>query len=106
VYLPWLMAAPLAADLIVREWPLPVTAEALVVLITGLGYGFPALLLRSPRIGFDATLSSRNSLLWLMGIAMGSIATVSLGHALILLLHGFVSAHDVGRVALRALVGT
>ena len=104
-YLPWLIAAPLAADLIVRELPLPLTAEALVVLITGLGYGFAALLLRSPRIRFDATLSSRNSLLWLMAAAIGSIALVSIGHALILLMHGLIPAHDVGKVALRAFVG-
>ena len=36
-YLPWLMVAPLAADLIVRELPLPLTRGGLVVLITGLG---------------------------------------------------------------------
>ena len=104
-YLPWLIAAPLAADLIVRELPLPLTAEALVVLITGFGYGFAALLLRSPRIRFDVTLSSRNSLLWLMAAAIGSIALVSLGHALILLLHGLIPVHDVGQASLRAFVG-
>lgn len=104
-YLPWLIAAPLAADLVVRELPLPLTAEALVVLTTGLGYGCAALLLRSRRIRLDDTLSSRNSLLWLMVVAIGSIAAVSLGHALILLLYGLVPAHDVGNVALRAFVG-
>ena len=104
-YLPWLIAAPVAADLIVRGLPLPFTAEALVVLITGFGYGSAALLLRSPRIRFDVTLSSRNSLLWLMVAAIGSITLVSLGHALILLLHGLIPAHDVGKASLRAFVG-
>ena len=105
VYLPWLIAAPLAADLIVRELPLPFTAEALVVLITGLGYGFAALLLRSYRIDFDVTLSSRRSLLLLMGTAIVSIALVSIGHALVLLLHGLISAKDMGHASLRAFVG-
>jgi two-component system sensor kinase FixL len=62
-YLPWLFAAQLLADLIVRRLPLPPTAEFLVVLITGLGYGTAALLLTSPRIKFDLTLSSRSALL-------------------------------------------
>ena len=104
-YLPWLMVAPLAADLIVRELPLPASAEALVVLITGAGYGAGALLLLSPRIGFDPTLSSRRSLIWLLGIAAVSIAVVSLGHGLVLYLHGMVPADNVLQASLRAFVG-
>jgi signal transduction histidine kinase len=104
-YLPWLMIAPLAADLIVRELPLPPTAEALVVLITGVGYGAGALLLLSPRIGFDPSLSSRRSLIWLLGIAAVSIAIVSLGHGLVLYLHGMIPADNVLRASLRAFVG-
>ncbi len=104
-YLPWLMIAPLAADLIVRELPLPPTAEALVVLITGVGYGAGALLLLSPRIGFDPSLSSRRSLIWLLGITAVSIAAVSLGHGLVLYLHGIVPAENVLQASLRAFVG-
>jgi two-component system sensor kinase FixL len=104
-YLPWMMVAPLAADLIVRELPLPPSAEALVVLITGAGYGAGALLLLSPRIGFDAALSSRRSLVWLLGIAAVSIAAVSFGHALVLYLHGMVPAENVLQASLRAFVG-
>jgi signal transduction histidine kinase len=104
-YLPWLIAAPLAADLIVRELPLPFTAELLVVLITGLGYGGATLLLSSSRLQFDPTLSTRRSLLWLMGAAIASIALVSLGHAVVLLPHGIVAAADVPQVAMRAFVG-
>jgi two-component system sensor kinase FixL len=99
------MVAPLAADLIVRELPLPPTAEALVVLITGAGYGAGALLLLSPRIGFDPSLSSRRSLIWLLGITAVSIAAVSLGHGLVLYLHGIVPAENVLQASLRAFVG-
>jgi two-component system sensor kinase FixL len=104
-YLPWLMVAPLAADLIVRELPLPSTAEALVVLITGVGYGAGVLLLLSPRIGFDPTLSSRRSLIWLLGVAVVSIAAVSLGHGLVLYLHGMALADTALQASFRAFVG-
>jgi two-component system sensor kinase FixL len=104
-YLPWLLVAPLAADLIVRELPLPLSAEVLVVLITGVGYGAGALLLLSPRIRFDPALSSRRSLLWLLGVATVSIAAVSLGHGVILLLHGLIPTEQLAQAALRAFVG-
>ena len=104
-YLPWLVVAPLAADLIVRELPLPLSAEILVVVITGLGYGLGALLLLAPRIRFDPALSSRRSLLWLLGVATVSIAAVSLGHGLILLLHELIPAHQLALAALSAFVG-
>lgn len=104
-YLPWLIAAPLAADLIVRELPLPATAEALVVLITGVGYGSAALLLRSPSINFDVKLSSRRSLLLLVGTAIVSIALVSMGHTVVLLLYDLISPYEVQNVTLRAFVG-
>lgn len=104
-YLPWLMVAPLAADLIVRELPLPASAEVLVVLITGLGYGLGALFLLSSRISFDPALSSRRSLVWLLAVAAVSIAAVSLGHGLILSLHGIIPAADIAQASLRAFVG-
>jgi two-component system sensor kinase FixL len=104
-YLPWLVVAPLAADLIVRELPLPVSAEVLVVLITGLGYGAGALLLLSPGIRFDPALSSRRSLVWLLAVATVSIAAVSLGHGLILLLHGLIPPDQMVQASLRAFVG-
>jgi two-component system sensor kinase FixL len=104
-YLPWLFAAQLVADLIVRRLPLPPTAEFLVVLITGLGYGTAALLLTSPRIKFDLTLSSRSAMLWLIGVAVASIALVSAGYVLVLLLHGVVAEADLGQVFVRAFVG-
>jgi signal transduction histidine kinase len=40
-----------------------------------------------------------------MGTAIASIVLVSMGHALVLLLHGLISAHDLGHAALRAFVG-
>jgi two-component system sensor kinase FixL len=104
-YLPWLMIAPLAADLIVRDLPLSPIVQALVVLVTGVGYGGGALLLLSPRVGFDPALSSRSSLVWLLGIAVASIAAVSLAHGFVLYLFGAVSSEDLLQASLRAFIG-
>jgi signal transduction histidine kinase len=104
-FLPWLPVALLVADLVVRELPLPITAEALVVLITGLGYGGAALLLLSPRIQFDPALPSKRHLLWLMAVAVASIALVALGHVLVLLSYGIIAMHDAAPAAMRAFVG-
>jgi len=104
-YLPWLFAAQLVADLVVRRLPLPLTAEFFIVLMTGLGYGTAALLLTSPRMKFDLTLSSRGAMLWLIGVASASIGLVSAGYVLVLLLHGFVALSDLGHAFVRAFVG-
>jgi signal transduction histidine kinase len=104
-FLPWLPAALLVADIVVRDLPLPITAEMLVVLITGLGYGAAALLLLSPRIQFDPALPSKRHLLWLMAVAVASIALVTLGHVFVLLALRIIAAHDVAPAAMRAFIG-
>jgi two-component system, LuxR family, sensor kinase FixL len=38
-FLPWLFVAPLLADAVVRQLPLPLGAEVVAALIIGLGYG-------------------------------------------------------------------
>lgn len=104
-YLPWLFAAQLIADLLVRRLPLPPIAELSVVLITGLGYGTAALFLTSPRMKFDLTLSSRSAMLWLIAVAVTSIGLVSVGYVLVLLQYGFVTKADLAQVFVRAFVG-
>lgn len=104
-FLPWLFVAPLTADLIVRGLPLPWSAEVPVVLITGIGYGAAGLALLSPRLGSDPTLSSKRSLLCLLGIAVASIAVVAWGHTLVLFLHGMVTSQQFWQVAGHAFVG-
>ncbi len=104
-FLLWPPVALFAGDLVVRDLALPWGAEFLVVMIVGIGYGAAALLLRSPRAGFDLTLSSRRSLILLMGVATPAIALVAAGHALVLWLYGIVQSNSIGEVALRAFVG-
>ena len=90
-YLPWLFVAPLAADALLRELPLPLTAEILMVVTSGLGYGAAALFLSSPTVGFDRTVATRQSLLWLMAVAPFSFAAVAVGHSAVLLTYGIIS---------------
>src|SRR5688500_14600913 len=65
-YVPWLFAAQTAADIAVRDFPLPIGAATAVVTITVLGYGLAASALVSTDSRFDLTLSSRRSIMQLM----------------------------------------
>jgi hypothetical protein len=89
-FVPWLVIAPLFADIFLRGLPVPVAAEIPIVLIIGLTYGAAAMILLSQRLQFDPTLSSRRSLLALMGVAVASIAVVSFGHVFVLRLFDLV----------------
>jgi signal transduction histidine kinase len=104
-FLPWLVIAPLAADIIVRGARVPFAAEIPIALIIGLTYGAAAAVLLSRRVQFDPTLSSRRSVLSLMGIAVASIAVVSLGHVTVLWLFHLVGPDDFVPATARAFVG-
>lgn len=103
-YVPWLVAAPLAADIVLRGMPVPLAAEIPIVLIIGLGYGAAATFLLSPRAQFDPMLT-RRSLLSLMGVATASIAVVSFAHVAILALFHLMGPDDFVPAAARAFVG-
>jgi signal transduction histidine kinase len=104
-FLPWLVIAPLFADIVLRGLPVPIAAEIPIVLIIGLTYGAAAALLLSPRMRFEPTLSSRRSVLALMGVAVASIAVVSFGHVLVLWLVDLVAPVDFFAATARAFVG-
>jgi len=104
-FVPWLFVAQLLADIVVRRLPLPLLPECLIVLVTGLGYGAVTALLLWQRVRFDPTLASKRSLLLLMGAAAGSIAIVALGHIVVLVVFGIVSAQHLLSAFLHAFVG-
>ena len=104
-FLPWLVIAPLAADIVVRGARVPFAAEIPIALIIGLTYGAAAAVLLSRRVQFDPTLSSRRSVLSLMGMAVASIAVVSLGHVTVLWLFHLVGPDDFVPATARAFVG-
>lgn len=104
-FLPWLVMAPLFADIVLRGLPVPIMAEIPIVLIIGLTYGAAAACLLSPRMQFVPTLASRRSVMALTGVAVASIAVVSLGHVLVLWLFDLISPADVLAATMRAFVG-
>lgn len=104
-FLPWLFVAPFLGDLLVRQLPLPIVAQILMVVVSGVGYGGATTLLLSPRIGFDPTLSSKQSLIWLTGVALVSALLVTGGHFAVLLAAGLVTSADFAQLTLRAFIG-
>jgi two-component system sensor kinase FixL len=104
-FIPWLFVAVFLSDLVVRSLPLPVGAEVLMVLISGIGFGAGAAFLLARRAHFDPTLSSRGSLLVLMLAAIVSTALVALGHILVLIWFGVLPPRDFLQAALRAFIG-
>jgi two-component system sensor kinase FixL len=104
-FIPWLFVAVFLSDLVVRSLPLPVGAEVLMVLISGIGFGAGAAFLLARRAHFDPTLSSRGSLLVLMLAAIVSTALVALGHILVLIGFGVLPPRDFLQAALRAFIG-
>ena len=104
-FIPWLFVAPFVADVLVRQLPLPLVAESLIVLLIGFGYGGATMLLLLPRVSFDPTLKSMRSLLWLMVAALVSIAIVTVGHVSVLIIFGILAPQEFGQATLRAFIG-
>jgi signal transduction histidine kinase len=104
-FLPWLFLAPVLADALVRGFALPLPAEIAAVIVIGGGYAVATMLLLSPRLRFDPTLTSRHSLLLLMGVAVASTAVVAASYVATLVAFGVLPAADFARAALRFWVG-
>jgi two-component system sensor kinase FixL len=104
-FLPWLFVAPVLADAVVRDFPLSLLGEFGASLIIGGGYSIAALVLRSPRIGFDPTLSTRRSLLSLLTIATAGAAIVASAYVMMLVILGNISASDYWSAMARFWIG-
>ena len=103
--IPWLFVAPVLADALVRGFALPLGAEFAAALIIGGGYALATGLLLRPRLHFDATLGSRQSLVLLVAVAVVSTAVVAASYVGTLIAFGVLPAPDFGRAALRFWVG-
>ena len=104
-FMPWLFIAPVLADGLVRGFALPVGAEVAAAVIIGGGYAAATGLLLLPRLRFDPTLVSRNSLVLLAATAVGSTAVVATSYVAMLVAFGILSPADFGSAALRFWVG-
>ena len=104
-FLPWLFVAPVLADGIVRGFALPLPAELAAGAIIGGGYAAATTLLLSSRLRFDASLTTRGSLLMLLTTAFVSTAAVAGFFVLMLVAFGLLPAVEFGSAALRFWVG-
>ncbi|WP_072393162.1 MASE1 domain-containing protein [Hyphomicrobium sp. CS1GBMeth3] len=90
-YVPWLFVAPMLVNAFVLDLPMPVAAHLLGSLVIGAGYGAAATLLTLPRLDFDRTLSSKRSLMLLIGVAAISTGVVAIAYVGILTAFGLVA---------------
>jgi two-component system, LuxR family, sensor kinase FixL len=104
-FLPWLFVAPLLADALVRQLPLPIWAELIAVLIIGLGYGAGASALIHPALRFDVSLATKRDLLLLVAVAAIASAVVALSYAGLVVAIGLLDAQQFAQAALRYWIG-
>lgn len=104
-FVPWLFVAPMLADAVVRGLPLPIGIELAATAIIGAGYGAATSLLVSPRVAFDPSLATRQSLLLLLTAAVSSTVLVTAAYVGLLVIAGILSLADSGAAALRFWVG-
>jgi two-component system sensor kinase FixL len=103
--MPWLLVAPVLADGLVRGFALPLGAEIAAAVLIGGGHALATGLLLLPRLRFDPTLGSRQSLVLLAAVAVGSTAVVTGAYVAMLVAFGVLPAADFARAALRFWVG-
>ena len=104
-FLPWLLLAPLLADAVVRQFPLPLWAEFVSTLIIGAGYGAGAMILAHPAVRFGVSFASKRDLFWLAGVAALSAAAVALGYVGLVVAIGLLAPAEFIRAALRYWIG-
>jgi signal transduction histidine kinase len=81
-YLPLLFIAPALTNLLVHRMPAPIWVHAIGLAVLGCGYAAALMLLLSPKVQFDATLSSIRDLTVLLLVAGTSSAVVALAYTL------------------------
>jgi signal transduction histidine kinase len=104
-FLPWLFVAPLLADALVRQLPLPLWSEFIAVGIVGLGYGVGASALIRPSLRFDVTLATRRDLLLLVFVAAIASAAVALAYTSLVVAIGVLEEQQFAPAALRYWIG-
>ena len=104
-FLPWLFVAPLLADAVVRQLPLPLGAEVVAALIIGLGYGAGAGALIHPSLRFDVSLATKRDLLLLVTVAAIASAAVALSYVALVVAIGLLDPRQFAQAALRYWVG-
>jgi two-component system, LuxR family, sensor kinase FixL len=101
----FVVIAPLLADIVQRNLPLPWSSEIVASILIGAGYTAAALVMMRPRVGFDPALSSMRDLLLLLLVAFVSAALVAAGYVSLTVASGLLPAADFVAAAIRHWVG-
>jgi signal transduction histidine kinase len=103
--IPFVFIAPLLADLVVRQLPLPLNVELASAVLIGGVYTAAVLFLLHPRLKFDAALQSMRDLLLLAAASVVSAAVVASGYVALVMIDGQLPWADFGAAAIRYWVG-
>lgn len=104
-YVPWLFLAPFVVSAFVLDLPLPVAVQVLMALIVGAGYGGVASLLTLPGAGFDRTLSTKRSLVLLVGVAALSTGLVAIASVALFAAYGLVASSNIALATAQLWIG-
>ncbi|MEJ2373888.1 MAG: MASE1 domain-containing protein [Pseudolabrys sp.] len=104
-FIPLLFVAPLLADLMVRQLPLPWSVEIATSLIIGGGYALGLAVLLRPATRFNPALTSMRDLLMLFAVAAVSSAVVAASYVGLLVGSGWVAAEDFAAATLQFWIG-
>ena len=104
-YLPLLFAAPLLADLLVRQWPLPWPVELAACVFIGGGYTAGLTVLLRPATRFNPALASMRDLVLLLVVAGVSSAAVAACYVGVLAAAGLLTSQAYIPAALQFWIG-
>lgn len=104
-FIPWIFLAPLVADGLLRQFPLPLGAEVAVVLILGGTYAVAAWFLTREDGPFSNTLQSKQDLIWLLGTAAVAAMVAATVCVLLLAMLSIISVDQIGQGILGWWVG-
>jgi two-component system, LuxR family, sensor kinase FixL len=97
--LPFLFIAPLLGDLLVPQFPMPLSSELAVTVLIGGVYGAAGLFLLHPARNFDRTLQSMSSLILLTFTILASTALAAVGFIGIVVASGLLPMADFAPAA-------
>ena len=103
--IPFVVIAPLLADILQRQSAVPWTFEIASSIFVGASYSLAALFLLRPSTRFDPALSSMRDLFLLMLVAAISAAWVAVGYVGLTIFAGLLPMADFAAAALRNWIG-
>ena len=104
-FIPWLFIAPLLADGLLRQFPLPIDAELAVALIYGATYAAATWFLTRTDAGFSRSLQSKQDLIRLLVTAAIAAMAVATGYVSLLAMKSIISIEQVPRGIMQFWVG-